>query len=119
LDTKEVVKIDELADYCEQTLAEIQSWLLAKNKAFREANTVSVDTRDDFVLALDAGKFVMAHRDGTTETEVLIKEETKATIRCIPIPPAPLPKGGADQAGGLCIRTGKPSKGRVLFARAY
>lgn len=92
LDTKESVKIQELADYCHRTLHEMQSGLLAKNKVFREANTVSVDTRDDFVAALDAGKFILAHRDGTTETEVLIKEETKATIRCIPM-------GGEDGKG--------------------
>jgi prolyl-tRNA synthetase len=82
--TKELIPIDQLADYCEKTLYEIQTNLLEKNRAMRLANTVSVNTYDEFKQALDSGKFILAHRDGTPETEDLIKEETKATIRCIP-----------------------------------
>lgn len=85
--------------------------MLAKNKTMREENTVIVDNYDTFKKALDDNKFVMAHRDGTTETELQIKEETKATIRCIPL--------DAKQEKGKCILTGKPSTQRVLFARAY
>lgn len=93
------------------TLHNIQQSLYAKNKAMREENTVWVDTYEEFHQALDAGKFVMAHWDGTHDTENDIKEETKATIRCITdMVPA---------EAGLCIRTGKPSARRVLFARAY
>ncbi len=77
----------------------------------REENTVEVNTYDEFKKALDDGKFVMAHRDGTPETEEIIKQETKATIRCIP--------ANAPQETGTCIKTGKPSTQRVLFAIAY
>ena len=94
-----------------ETLYDIQANLFAKNKAMRENNTVYVDTYESFQQALDDGKFVMAHRDGTVETEELIKEECKAVTRCIPAD-SPL-------EDGICIRTGKPSQRRVLFARSY
>jgi prolyl-tRNA synthetase len=93
------------------TLYDIQNNLFAKNKAMREANTVYVSTYEEFQQALDDGKFVMAHRDGTAETEALIKEECKAVTRCIPTD-SPL-------EDGICIRTGQPSQKRVLFARSY
>ncbi|HMT26796.1 MAG TPA: His/Gly/Thr/Pro-type tRNA ligase C-terminal domain-containing protein, partial [Candidatus Absconditabacterales bacterium] len=109
--TKELISIDQLADYCEKTLYEIQENLLEKNRAMRLANTVSVNTYDEFKQALEDGKFILAHRDGTGATEDLIKEETKATIRCIPS------NSPAEQ--GTCIRTGKASEKRVLFARSY
>jgi prolyl-tRNA synthetase len=70
-----------------------------------------VDTWDEFKAALDAGGFVEAHWDGSSETEELIKQETKATIRCIPLE--------GDDESGACIRTGAPSERRVVFARAY
>jgi len=89
----------------------MQANLLIKNKAMREENTVSVDNYDDFKKALDANKFVLAHWDGTTQSELKIKEETKATIRCIPL--------NNPQEDGKCILTGNASKERVLFARAY
>jgi len=79
---------------------------------FRDKNTYYIDKWDDFVKILDdQGGFIMAHWDGTAETEEKIKEETKATIRCIPF----------DTTGkeGKCIYSGKPSKRRVLFARSY
>lgn len=63
----------------------MQTTMLAHNRKLRNDNTVSADNYDDFKKALDDNKFVMAHRDGTTETELKIKEETKATIRCIPL----------------------------------
>jgi prolyl-tRNA synthetase len=83
------------------------------NKAldFRDSNIHKVDTYEDFKLALDKGGFVYAHWDGSSETETRIKEETKATIRCIPLD-NPL-------EDGKCILTGNPSTQRVMFARAY
>ena len=108
---KEFVPMDTVADYVTNILHDMQKNLLETNKKLREDNTVSVDTYDDFKKALDDGKFIMAQWDGTSETELKIKEETKATIRCIPL--------DNPQEDGKCILTGKPSKERVLFARAY
>lgn len=112
-DTGEKTSCDreEIANFVVSTLHDMQSSLYAKNKAMREANTVLVDTYEEFQKALDDGKFVLAHWDGTVATEELIKDETKATIRCIPA-------SSPDEAG-QCIRTGQPSMKRVLFARAY
>ncbi|RQP15650.1 proline--tRNA ligase [Parapedobacter defluvii] len=109
---KETVSQAGLADRVEQLLIDIQQQIYNKAAAFREANTVSVDTYEEFKRVLEEeGGFVAAHWDGTRETEQLIKEETKATIRCIPLN-NPLEQG-------TCVRTGKPSIQRVLFARAY
>lgn len=93
-------------------LAEIQESLFLRAKAFREENVRDAANYDEFKKLLDEkGGFVRAHWDGTSETEKQIKDETKATIRCIPLD-NPL-------ENGLCIRSGKPSKQRVLFARSY
>jgi prolyl-tRNA synthetase len=109
--TKELIKIENCADKVMDTLYDIQDTLFTNNKKMRESNTVYVNTYEEFQQALDDGKFIMAHRDGTAETESLIKEECKAVTRCIPTD-SPL-------EDGVCIRTGKPSKRRVLFARSY
>ena len=110
--TKETVPQAGLAARIEKLLTDIQEQIYHKAIKFREANTVRVDTYEEFKRVLDTqGGFVSAHWDGTVETEKLIKEETKATIRCIPLN-NPLEQG-------VCIRTGKPSTQRVLFARAY
>ena len=86
--------------------------MLQRARKFTEEKTTWVDTWDDFVKTLDEkGGFVAAHWDGTPETEAAIKEKTKATIRCIPL--------NNPQEDGICILSGKPSKERVLFARAY
>ena len=77
----------------------------------RERMTYKVDTWDEFKEQIEKGGFILAHWDGTTETEEKIKEETKATIRCIPL--------DAVEEEGKCIYTGKPSKRRVIFARNY
>jgi prolyl-tRNA synthetase len=99
------VKIEEL-------LNDIQDNLFQKALQFRKENTHRVDTWEEFEKTLDEkGGFIYAHWDGTSETEDLIKEKTKATIRCIPLD-NPLEEG-------KCILTGKPSKQRVIFARAY
>lgn len=113
-DTKEkkVVAIDEIPNLIPALLDEIQQNIYNKALKFREDKTTRVDSFDEFKKVLDekAG-FLMAHWDGTQETEAAIKEETKATIRCIPL--------DSPDEDGKCIYTGKPSKRRVLFARAY
>ena len=82
-----------------------------KEEKKREANIINVDTYEEFKEKIEDGVFIMAHWDGTPETEELIKNETKATIRCIPL--------AGDKTPGKCMVTGKPSACRVLFARAY
>jgi prolyl-tRNA synthetase len=110
--TKEIVSIDKVEAYVENLLTEIQSNLYKKALNFREENTVEVNTWEEFIHRLDnEGGFVSAHWDGTPETEEKIKQESKATIRCIPL--------DNKLEEGKCILTGKPSKQRVLFARAY
>lgn len=110
--TKETVLFENIDNYIEQLLQDIQQNIYDKALKFREENTRKADTWEEFVDILDnQGGFVAAHWDGTPETEDLIKEKTKATIRCIPFD-NPLEEG-------KCILTGKPSKQRVLFARAY
>ena len=109
---KTAVSMDGLADYIKKLLEEIQQYIYDKALAFRTEKTTKADNWDDFVKLLDdkAG-FILAHWDGTAETEEKIKVQTKATIRCIPL--------NNDQEEGVCILTGKPSTQRVLFARAY
>ena len=99
-----------------KVLDEFQEFLFERAKAFREANTTSVDTWAEFEKAFEgaASKFVWAHWDGTTETELAIKDATKATIRCIP-----LPGQGPAPDKGQCVKTGKPSGQRVLFSKNY
>ncbi len=110
--TKESVALDAIDNHVEQLLNDIQANLLQRAKDFRTANTTSVETYEDFVKVLEEkGGFISAHWDGTTETELKIKEETKATIRCIPF--------GGEKEEGKCIVTGNPSKRRVLFAKSY
>ena len=101
-----------LADALENLLHAIQSNLYQQALARREASTHRVDTYEEFKRVLDEkGGFIYAHWDGTSETEQKIKEETKATIRCIPL--------NNEQENGVCIYSGKPSSQRVVFARAY
>jgi len=109
---KKVIPEGEVTEYVIKLLDEIQKNIFEKAEKFRNANTFKVDTWDDFIKILDnQGGFIMAHWDGTAETEEKIKNETKATIRCIPFD-----SPGED---GKCIYSGKPSKRRVLFARSY
>jgi prolyl-tRNA synthetase len=113
-DTKEktAISLDGLTETVAALLLEIQSNLLQRATAYRDAHITSVDTWDEFINVLDNKTgFVLAHWDGTAETEEKIKDQTKATIRCIPLD-NPLEVG-------KCILTGNPSKQRVLFARAY
>ena len=113
-DTKEKqsISLDGLVQNIQKLLEDIQSNLFNRAKTFRDGHTTSVDSWEDFEKVLDEkGGFVSAHWDGTAETETLIKEKTKATIRCIPL--------NNPQEEGKCILTGKPSTQKVLFARAY
>lgn len=111
-DTKEkqTVKADEAVNFIETLLEDIQNNIFEKATSFREENTTSADTWEDFLSKIEKG-FVYAHWDGSTETEEKIKEATKATIRCIPL--------NAEKVEGKCIFTGNPSAQRVLFAKAY
>ncbi|MBV6442861.1 MAG: proline--tRNA ligase [Haliscomenobacteraceae bacterium CHB4] len=113
-DTKEKtnVPLEGLGDYIANLLEEIQQNLFERAKAYRDAHITKADSLAEMEDILEnKGGFVLAHWDGTTETELEIKERTKATIRCIPL-------GWPDEAGN-CVLTGKPSAHRVLFARAY
>ena len=110
--TKEVVSQEGLTDYIVSLLDQIQENIFQKALNFRNSMITEVNSWEEFVEVLDTkGGFVSAHWDGTPETEVAIKEATKATIRCIPL--------DAVDEEGKCIFTGKPSARRVLFARSY
>ncbi len=110
--TKDTYSIDNVGDTVRQLLEEIQNSLYQKALDFRKSHTTKVDTFDEFKEVLNGkGGFVYAHWDGTAETEAAIKEATKATIRCIPL--------DNEQEEGVCVFSGKPSKQRVLFAKAY
>ena len=108
---KETISCDGIEEHVARLLDEIQEGIYRKALAYREEHTVAVDTYEEFKEQIEKGGFVLAHWDGTPETEERIKEETKATIRCIPFE--------GDTTPGTCMVTGKPSARRVLFARAY
>jgi prolyl-tRNA synthetase len=113
-DTKEKMTrpMDGLAVYLKDLLEEIQQAMYNKALAYRDEHITPADSLVEFERLLDEkGGFILAHWDGTAETEEAIKEKTKATIRCIPL--------DAVEEEGKCIFTGKPSRQRVLFARAY
>lgn len=109
---KDMISFDDAPDTVEALLEEIQRNLYSKALKYREENTREVNSWEEFkeVLERDGG-FLSAHWDGTEETEEAVKKETKATIRCIPL------DGQAEE--GNCVYSGKPSRGRVLFAKAY
>ena len=108
---KKTISCDGIEEYVARLLDEIQEGIYQKALKYREEHTVEVDTYEEFKEQIEKGGFVLAHWDGTPETEERIKEETKATIRCIPFE--------GDTTPGTCMVTGKPSARRVLFARAY
>jgi prolyl-tRNA synthetase len=109
---KKSFPIEGLVENIEKMLFEIQDAMYQKALTFRDAHITKTDSWDEFVRLLDEkGGFISAHWDGTTETEEAIKEQLKATIRCIPL--------NNPAEDGVCIYSGKPSKERVLFARAY
>ncbi len=110
--TKQVVPMENIEFYVQQLLEDIQENIYNKALAFRNEMTTPVDNYDEFKEVLqNKGGFISAHWDGTPETEQKIKDETKATIRCIPFDQVP--------EEGKCMYSGQPSKGRVLFALAY
>ena len=109
---KSVEKIENIELVIADLLNDIQKNIFAKALKFREDNTTKVDSYEEFKKLLTTkGGFFLAHWDGTAETETLIKDETKATIRCIPF--------DSPEEEGKCMVTGKPSKKRVIFALAY
>ncbi|MEQ9063045.1 MAG: proline--tRNA ligase [Vicingaceae bacterium] len=108
---KEILQQRDLANKIDHLLEHIQKNLYQKALDFRDNSSHVADNYDEFKKLIDAGGFVYAHWDGTAETEDRIKNETKATIRCIPL-------DGKLEAG-KCVLTGKPSKRRVIFAKAY
>ena len=109
---KKILSVNGIERYVEKLLDEIQQNIFVKALKFREENTIKVDSYNEFREVLEnKGGFILAHWDGTTETELKIKEETRATIRCIPL--------DGEKEEGKCIYSGKPSKQRVLFALAY
>ncbi|MBQ0087453.1 MAG: proline--tRNA ligase [Bacteroidales bacterium] len=111
--TKESVPQEGLAGYVSELLDTIQNNMYEKALEFRDSHVVKVDTWEEFKEKIEDGGFLLCHWDGTPETEEKIKEETKATIRCIPIDSC------VCEEEGKCIYSGKPSKRRVIFARAY
>jgi prolyl-tRNA synthetase len=109
---KSTISIDNIVETIQTTLNSIQENLFNKALSFRNENTRTANSWDEFVdLIENKAGFVSAFWDGTAETEEKIKEMTKATIRCIPL--------NAKDEVGKCVLTGKASKKRVLFARAY
>ena len=108
---KETLPIDGIEEHVQKLLEEIQTNIYKKALALRESKTTTADSYDEFKEKIEQGGFILAHWDGTPETEEKIKEETKATIRCIPLE--------GDKTPGKCMVTGRPSAQRVIFARNY
>ena len=108
---KETVALEGIVERIEGELEDIQQALFDRALKLREEHTYKVDSYDEFKEKIENGGFFLAHWDGTVETEEKIKEETKATIRCVPL--------DGEEEEGICMVTGKPSKRRVIIARAY
>ena len=109
--TKETLSQEGIEEHIKTLLEEMQENIYKKAFDYRTSVTRNVDSYDEFKVEIEKGGFLMCHWDGTNETEELIKNETKATIRCIPLE--------GDKTPGECMVTGKPSSQRVVFARAY
>ena len=109
--TKETVSMEGIEVFIRNLLNEIQANIFQKALDYRTAMTREVDSYDDFKVEIEKGGFLLCHWDGTPETEEKIKDDTKATIRCIPLE--------GDKTPGVCMVSGKPSAQRVVFARAY
>lgn len=110
---KEFVGWDSLVEHVAALMEQIQQHIYKKALDFRNANTYKVDSWDEFKQKIEEGGFLLCHWDGTKETEAKIQEETKATIRCIPI------DSFVCEEEGKCVYSGKPSKRRVIFAKSY
>lgn len=109
--TKETVSLDGIDTYIADLLDQIQDNIYKKAVDYRTSVTREVNSYDEFKVEIEKGGFLLCHWDGTPETEEKIKEDTKATIRCIPFE--------GEKTPGTCMVTGKPSAQRVIFARAY
>ena len=108
---KETIPLENIDLYISELLKTIQANIYKKAFDYRASVTREVNSYEEFKVEIEKGGFLMCHWDGTPETEEKIKEETKATIRCIPL--------NGDTTPGVCMVTGKPSAQRVIFARAY
>ena len=108
---KETMSVENIEQVVKTLLDEIQANIFQKALKYRQEHTITVDSYDEFKEKIEEGGFILAHWDGTTETEERIKEETKATIRCIPF--------DGDTTPGVCMVTGEASARRVLFARSF
>jgi prolyl-tRNA synthetase len=112
------VSLDEICDRVTTELNAMHNSLFQRAVEMRDANTRRVDTWAEFKASFEGeggGGFIVAHWDGTAETEDKINDETKATIRCIPL----VPLATSDAEPGVCVYSGRPSKCRVVFAKAY
>lgn len=109
--TKETVSLEGIETYIQNLLSDIQENIYKKAFDYRASVTREVNSYEEFKVEIEKGGFLLCHWDGTPETEERVKDETKATIRCIPLE--------GDLTPGTCIFTGKPSAQRVVFARAY
>lgn len=109
--SKETIDKSKVIEYIIWLLEDIQQNLYNRALKFRQENTHIADNFEEFKYYIEKGGYVLAHWDGTAETEQKIKEETKATIRVIPI--------DQNKESGKCVYSGRPSSGRVYFARAY
>ena len=108
---KETRSIEGITEYVEQLLEDIQQNIFKKAKDYRDAHIFECDNYEEFKERVKDGGFFLCHWDGTAETEAQIKEETQATIRCVPF--------GVEQTPGVDMVSGKPSKARVIIARSY
>ncbi len=108
---KENVSFDNIAQHVTELLADIQNNLFEKARRYRDAHIYECDNYDEFKTKVKDGGFFLCHWDGTAETEAKIKEETQATIRCVPF--------GYEQTEGVDMVSGKPAKCRVIIARSY
>ena len=108
---KEIIPLANCVAHVEKLLADIQTNLFKRAVDFRNSKVQNVDSYEEFKSKINDGGFFMAHWDGTVETEDLVKKETQATIRCIPLE--------GEKETGKCMVTGKPSSQRVIFAKAY
>ena len=108
---KETRSIEGVSEYVEQLLEDIQKNIFEKAKAYRDSRIYECDNYEEFKERVKDGGFFLCHWDGTAETEAKIKEETQATIRCVPF--------GVEQTEGVDMVSGKPAKHRVIIARSY
>ncbi len=108
---KHVMQLAGLPEAIRDLLEDIQDNIYQKALKMRDSRIQKIDSYEEFKEKIEDGGFFLCHWDGTPETEELIKNETKATIRCIPL--------DGEEEEGVCMVTGKPSKRRVIIARAY